>query len=374
MEKKSERLQRWMYGLWVLVWAVSLTAVTPGARAYPEGPTTTDSRIATQIASLLGDDHLLQQPLDDRMSHRFLENYIEAFDRTRLYFYQSDIHEFQKMDTALDDLIKRGDIKFAFVVYNRFIERLEERVSYIEKLLAQEQDFSVKEYVDLDREDAPWPSDIAEVEELWRQRIKYLLLNLEAEGETADEAVERLQKRYRNFLRRMKQMDNDELLQMYLTSLSMGFDPHTTYMSPGTLEDFNISMRLELEGIGARLQEEDGYTIVHEVLKGGAADKHGLLRAKDKIIGVAQGQGGEEQSDDFVDVVDMKLSDTVKLIRGAKGSFVRLKVVTGIDKEQKVYTIKRAKVELKESEAHGEIFEDDFGGGVMKVGVIDLPR
>lgn len=373
MEKKSERTRRRMN---VVVLLIAGLMVAVPTWAVPEGPTSVDSRITKQIAALLNGDHFLQQPLNDEMSHRFLGNYINAFDRTRLYFFQSDIDEFEKYDTALDDLVKRGDISFAFTVYNRFIKRLEERVSYIEKLLAADHDFTIDEFVDLDREEAPWAKNIEEIEEMWRTRIKYLLLNLKAEGETDEESVERLQKRYRNFLRRMKQMDNDELLQMHLSSLSMGYDPHTTYMSAGTLEDFNISMKLELEGIGARLQEEDGYTIVHEVLAGGAADKHGLLRADDKIIGVAQGRSDdvEAEAEDFVDVVDMKLSDTVKLIRGPKGSIVRLKVVTGIDKKQKVYTIKRAKVELTESEAHGEIFEDDFGGGMLKVGVIDLPR
>ncbi len=165
-------------------------------------------------------------------------------------------------------------------------------------------------------------------------------------------AQEKLSRRYHSFAKRMHQTDSDELLEMYLTALTTSYDPHTTYMSPGSLENFEIQMRLNLEGIGAALQFTDGYTVVSKIIPGGAADKDGKLKPEDKVIGVGQGTDGE-----IVDVVDMKLNDVVKLIRGERGTIVRLKVMPAGQVEPKVYTITREQIKLTDSEARSEVIE-----------------
>ena len=212
----------------------------------------------------------------------------------------------------------------------------------------------------------------AEAWQRWRKRIKYDLLVLKADddGIEGKEAIDKLKRRYHSFAKRMHQTSNADLLEMYLTSLTSAYDPHTSYMSDETLENFNIAMRLKLEGIGASLQSEDGMTVVRKVIPGGAADKDGRLKAEDKIVGVGQGKDGE-----LVDVVDMKLSEVVKLIRGHKGSLVRLQVVSVDSPKRKMIDIVRAKIELTDEEAQSEVLEvgQKPGGKPYKVGVINLP-
>ena len=234
------------------------------------------------------------------------------------------------------------------------------------------------ENVVIDPDVARYATSDEEVRNLWRKRIKYDLLRLKIDDEMeGDEAVEKLDRRYSSFAKRMSQTDHDELLEMFLTAVTTGFDPHTTYMSPSTLDNFEISMRLNLEGIGAALMVEDGYTVVTKVIPGGAADRHGKkvpaekLQPQDRIVSVGQGVDGGE----MVETLDMKLGDVVDMIRGKADTVVRLGVVPDGETKTKIYTITRAKVELKDSEARARVRE--YGkkpdGSPMKVGIIDLP-
>jgi carboxyl-terminal processing protease len=338
--------------------------------ADPAGPTTSDQNVAKVMTMLLKRQHLLRHPLDAEISQRTLKSFLKTLDPWKLYFNQSDIDEFSKSKDDLCAQITKGDLNFAYTVFKKYLARVDERVQLTDELLAERHDFTVDEEMITDKDASVYAKTPAEAKDKWRKRVKYDLLMLKVDKTEGKEALEKLQKRYHSYAKRMHQTDSDELLEMYLTSMTTSLDPHTDYMSPFTLDNFELSMKLQLEGIGAKLQSVDGTTSVNELVPGGAAEKEGHLKIKDNIIGVGQGEKGE-----IVDVVDMKLNDVVKLIRGKPGTVVRL-AVTSVDvPEKKIIAITRATIELKDSEARKQIFEEGRkpDGKPYKVGVIDLP-
>ena len=363
-----------------------------------EGPRASDRQVALIVTALLNQEHLLKHALDDEISERALTTYLKGLDPMKVYFYQADIDEFMKERRSLDDTIKRGDLSLAYKIFNRFLKRVDERVEFVDVLLKQEHDFDVDEVMVTDRDDAKYAKTPAEAFDRWRRRIKYDLLVLkseaaekaedeeseskqdeakdddakDAEGEkdSGEEATDRLTRRYHSYAKRMHQFSSDDLLEMYLSAITTAYDPHTTYMSPSSLENFHISMKLKLEGIGAALMMNDGYTVVTKVIPGGAADKNGKLQPEDRIVSVGQGADGE-----MVDVIDMNLNDVVKMIRGKAGTLVRLGVKPAGGNDVQIYQITRAKIELKDSEARSEIipFGERADGSSYQIGVIDLP-
>ena len=226
-----------------------------------------------------------------------MKTFLQTLDPMKMYFYQSDYDAFAKYKDRLADLAQQGDISFAYMVYNTFLDRIDERVKMIDQILASRQDFTVDEELVTDKDAVTYAKTPAEAYDRWRKRIKYDLLLLKAEkadsktdkseGKTPEQ---RLTQRYHSFAKRMHQTDAEELLEMYLTSLTTAFDPHTTYMSPSSVENFKIMMQLKLEGIGASLQGVDGYTVVKKIIPGGAAEKEGHLKLDDKIIAVGEGE------------------------------------------------------------------------------------
>lgn len=375
--------------------ATGLIAALPMNGAELTQPKATDRQVSLVVSSLMRRQHLSKHLLDDEISRRGLKNFLKTLDSMKLYFLQSDIAEFNESREELDDMIKRGDLTFSYVVFNRFLKRVDERIAAVDKLLQQPFDFDADEEIIRDPDTTVYAATPEEATDRWRRRIKYELLVLKADrledqkkqkeegddGEKPKKPVvdeetaqkedrERLSRRYNSFAKRMHQTDSDELLEMYLTAVTTSFDPHTTYMSPSSLENFNIQMKLNLEGIGAALQLEDGYTKITKIIPGGAADKAGQLKPEDRIVSVGQDEEGE-----MVDVVDMKLGDVVKLIRGPAGTVVRLGVIPDGSPDKKIYKITRAKVELKDSEARGVIFEAGAkeDGMPYKIGMIDLP-
>jgi len=238
--------------------------------------------------SLIKHEHLSKHVLDDEISERGLDSFLRTLDPMKMYFNQSDVDEFMQRKHELDDMLKKKDISFAYTVFNRFLGRIDERVKMIDGLLKDEFDFALDEELLTDRDLVKYPRDEKELRDRWRRRIKYDLLVLKGDEKEGKEAREKLQRRYQSFARRMHQADADELLEWYLTSITSSFDPHTTYMSPSTLENFRIQMRLNLEGIGAALQPIDGYTTVSKIIPGGAADEHGKLKAEDRIVSVGR--------------------------------------------------------------------------------------
>jgi carboxyl-terminal processing protease len=349
------------------------------ARLTKPGPN--DHYVALEVASLLQKHHLLRHPLDTEMSERCLKTFLQTLDPMKMYFYQSDYDEFAKSKDDLAKLIQNGDVTFAYTVFNRFLDRIDERVKMVDKILATKQDFTLDEDLIVDKNAATYPKTEQEAYDRWRKRIKYDLLLLKAEkadgkadksADPADDKTpeQRLTQRYHSFAKRTGQTDSEELLEMYLTGLTTAFDPHTTYMSPSSVENFEIMMQLKLEGIGASLQSIDGYTVVKKIIPGGAAEKEGHLKLDDKIIAVAQGETGE-----LVDVVDMKLNDVVKMVRGERGTIVRLQVTSLKDPTPHIVKITREEIELKDSEARGKIFEAGrrSDGKPYRMGVINLP-
>ena len=361
---------RWILGFCFATVLASASLWQLLAAELGTSPRANDRQVTKVVTSLLRKEHLSRHPLDNEISRRGLKSFLKTLDPLKMYFNQSDIDEFMTHQDELDDLLKDNDISFAYTVFSKFLARVNERINLIHEMIATNHDFNVQEEMGTDLETMAYSKNDAETHERWRKKIKYDILVLKGEKVEVEEIRKRLTRRYHGFAKRMHQFDADELLEMYLTAMTTSFDPHTTYMSPSTQDNFEIQMRLQLEGIGAALQLIDGYTVVSKVIPGGAADKDGRLKPEDRVVGVGQGESGE-----VTDVVDMKLNDVVSLIRGKAGTVVRLSVLSPATTEVKVITITRAKVELKDSEARGVIFEEGKkpSGAPLKVGVIDLP-
>lgn len=404
--------------LLILAAAGLLGSLAQRAVADPVGPQPIDRRITLAVSALLRREHLSRHPLDDAMSERWIKMYLKTLDPMKVYFTQADFDAFMRRKDELDDKAKAGDVSFGYTVFRTFLDRIDERVKLVEELLKTQHDFTVDEEMVTDPDLLNYAKNEAEVRDIWRKRIKFELLVLKADkadkpdkagkgdkngkpegsgaanpadkpdegslerlpvvkdgGKKTSEAdklspQERLLRRYRSFAKRMHQTDSDELLEMYLTSLTTSYDPHSSYMSQSSLDNFDIQMKLKLEGIGASLMFTDGYTVVNKLIPGGAADKEGHLKPEDKIIGVGQGDTGEIE-----DVVDMKLNDVVKRIRGTRGTVVRLKVIPAGQIEPKVYSITRAEIALTDSEARKDVQEigKKPDGTPFRVGIIDLP-
>jgi len=333
-------------------------------------PTAGDRQVTMWVARTMESDHLSKHKFDDEMSQRGLETYLKSLDPLKIYFYQSDVDEFREKRDSYDDAIRVGELSAAYTIFNRFLTRVDERIATIDELLAIEHDLTNDEEMVTDRDALRYPKDAAEARERWRKRIEYDLLVLKSDKKEGKEAIEKLEKRYHSFGKRMHQFDGEEVLEMYISAFTTAFDPHTSYMSPTSLENFHIQMKLELKGIGAALRSLDGQTIITKIIPGGAADKHGKLQPEDRVVSVGQGDDGE-----MVDIVDMKLNDVVGMIRGEAGTTVKLGIIPENGSETKVYKIVRARIELKDSEARQVIFEDGkkANGEAYKVGVIDLP-
>ncbi len=367
MTRRSSRVLLPLGG-WLAACALLLT---PGRLPADPVPGKYDRLVIQLVCQFLQQAHIARPQIGDDLSRRLFKRFLKDLDPGKLYLLKSDVEEFQKLETELDDQVLRGDIGFAYQVYGRFVSRLNQRLPLVEELLKTDPDFTAKEYLELDSEALDWAKDEAELRERWRKRVKFDLLQhrIGDKPTPADEAKKRVQARYQNLAKRWKQVDNFELMELYLSALLASLDPHSSYMGPATLDDFDISMRLQLEGIGAVLRQEDGNTVVAEVVSGGAAAADGRLKVNDKIIAVAQGDNN------FTDVVDMKLRDVVKLIRGKRGTPVQLRVLPATKGEPVVLDLTRQTVQLKDQEARADIVEQGkkADGSPYRVGVIDLP-
>lgn len=363
---RSKFCAGWRYGLVFTLIAL----LCPLAGADPIAPGPSDRQIAFMVSLMLKREHLSRHPLDKEISQRCVTTLLKSLDPLKVYFYQADVDSFMKHKDDLSEAVRRGDVSFAYTVFRTFLQRIDERVRTVDALLAEPLDFTTDEQMVVDRDLLQYPRTPAEAAERWRQRIKYDLLVLKADKKTEQEARDKLARRYHSFAKRMHQTSTTELLEMYLNAFTTAFDPHTDYMSPDTQRDFDIAMSLELEGIGAQLQMEDSHAVVRKIVPGGAADKDGRLKPQDKVVGVGEGDSGE-----MVDVTDMKIQDVVKLIRGKRGTTVRLDVIPVDGSERKIYKITREKIELKDSEARGKIFDVSRkpDGSPYRIGVIELP-
>lgn len=346
--------------------------------AFGKDPAKTDinavqaGRISQAVGEILQQLHYRQAPLDDHVSQMFLTNYLNSLDYNHIIFLQSDVDEFTaKYGTKLDDALKQGDASPATRIFDRYLERLSERNILAQKLLKQDFDFNKDESILLSRNKEPWPKDDADAAKLWRQRIKYELLQAHLAKEKPEETVGLISRRYNRLEKTMSELEREDILQLYLTSLSHSYDPHSDYMSPSEAKNFNIQhITLSLTGIGAQLIWEDGYTKIKELLPGGPAALSKQLHSQDKIVAVAQGDGTP------VDVVEMPLNKVVDMIRGKKGTEVRLTIVPAKAPDtKKVISIIRNEIQFKKAFAKARVYEGtDENGNPQKVGVINLPQ
>lgn len=327
---------------------------------------------AVEIVDELINKHYRKQDLDDELSKQFLYKYIDNLDPAKSYLLQSDINEFQRWETELDDMLKRGDLTAGFVIFNRYIKRATERLEANIDLLESDYQFDLNqdEQLSIDLDELPWPQTMAEADELWRKRLKEAYLRLILSDKEPQAARDLLIKRYSNLSKQLSQRDNEDTFQVFMNSLAALYDPHTTYMSPRSMENFRIAMSLSLTGIGAVLQLEDENTKVVRVVPGGPADKQGILQAGDVIVGVGQDQ------EEITDVIGWRLDDVVDLIRGPKDSTVRLEIIPATGESagtNREIAIIRDKIQLEEQAANSEIIEVNTDVGNYKLGVITVP-
>lgn len=349
-----------------------LFAAFPAPQMARAATSPDSGQVALAVARWLEQAHYSRKKLDDEMSAKLLNTYMEALDYNRLYFTQQDVDEFQKKyGTELDDAIFRGDLAPAQEIFARFKQRIEDRVARNKKLAEKKYDFSRSNSVELNRQKAPWPKDQTEADKLWKDRVEAELLQENLNEFKPRPPAQTVIKRYDQTLRNVNEMEADDVVNTFLSALAQSYDPHSEYLSPSEMENFNISMKLSLVGVGAVLRSDDGFAKVMEVVPGGPADRDGRLKENDRIAAVAQGDG------EFEDVVDMKLDKVVEKIRGKKGSVVRLQVIPGDASDpskRHVVEITRDEVKLKDSEAKAEVLDvQGENGKTTRIGWITLP-
>ncbi len=334
-----------------------------------------DQATAKLVVKMVPRYHINRPRIDDSASKQLLKTYLEDLDPLHLYFLQSDIDQFSSHQTTLDDELKNGDVRFGYQVYEVFKRRVHAQCDIADQLIESEFDFTLDETKPADYTKLTWAKTQEELNERWRKMIKFeLLLARLDEDSDLKKVKEDLHKRYRNVRRIVDQRNPLDQLETYLTALTKCFDPHSSYMSPESWEDFEIDLKLSLDGIGAALRADDGYTVVASIVPNGAADKDGRLKAGDKITGVGQVDPNTDQPGEIVDIYEMKLSDVVRMIRGERGTKVVLRVQPKDTTETKEYVITREKIELTSQEAKGEIIDaQERVGRPGKIGVIYLP-
>tara|TARA_R110002073_G_scaffold25714_2_gene84886 strand:- start:4953 stop:7226 length:2274 start_codon:yes stop_codon:yes gene_type:complete len=355
---------------WLFVASVAVATV-PDVAIEPLKPMPEHANTTRNIVDALASRHYVTTLLDDSLSTKIFDNYIEDLDPSKSYFLASDIRNFERLRFDLDNALRRGDVSPAYEIFNiyhtRVVDRFEQTISELEGDMDQ-YDFTVDESLVLDRSELPFAESKQELDDLWRKRIKNDVLNLKLADKELDATQELLVKRYKNRLSRTLQTNSEDVYQLYMNSFTKTYDPHTQYFSPRTSENFNINMSLSLEGIGAVLQREDEFTKVVSLVPAGPADKSKSIFPDDKIVAVGQDEG------EMVDVIGWRLDEVVQLIRGKKDTVVRLDVISASDPDKsKIISVTRNTVKLEEQSAHSKVIEIEQFGAKRKIGVIDIP-
>ena len=339
----------------------------PGALA----PTARERMIARQVGSLLEEAHYSKLKIDDSLSPRVMDKFIDGLDGQRSYFLASDIAEFESHRLRFDDMIRTGDIEPAYLIFARYQQRNRERVQHALALLDREPDFALNESFEFDRESAPWAKDSAELDELWRKRVKNDAISLLLTNKSWAEARDVLRTRYERVLKRADQVKPEEVFELFLNAYARTFDPHSSYFSPRNSEEYKIQMSLNYEGIGASLQLVDEYVTIMNLIEGGPAAAAGTLKINDRITAVGQGRDGS-----MTDVVGWRIDDVVQLIRGKGGTPVRLQILpagAAPGSPEKTVEFMRGKVTLEAQAAKKELKTFRRGEREYKVGVINVP-
>jgi carboxyl-terminal processing protease len=348
------------------------TAQTPSTASTVDfAPTERQARVARLVSSMFERSHYRQAPVNDPVSSLVLERYLEALDGSRSYFLASDIAEFERYRYELDDAITTGELQPAFDIFNRFQVRSRERLKFALEVIEKEPDFKLEESFEYDRRKAPWARSEAELDELWRKRVKNDAISLMLTDKTWPETRDILRKRYERAAKRGDQVTSDDVFEVFMNAFAHVFDPHSSYFSPRNSEEYRIQMSLSYEGIGASLQSIDDYVTVMDLLPGGSAQQSGEIKATDRIVAIGQGKGGE-----LVDVVGWRLDDVVQLIRGPVGTDVRLQIQPGKaapGMAERTVVLPRTKITLEAQAAKKELRTIERGDRKLKVGVITVP-
>jgi len=377
MSQPLPRSPRWLIASVLLVFALALagSAQAPaGTSVLPPGtlgPTDMQRATARKVGRILEEAHYSRASLDERMSEVVYHRYLEFLDGQRSYFLASDIEEFNAYGKQFGDMIRTGSIDPAYLIFARFQQRNRERLQHALALLKTEPDFTVNESFEFDRTHTPWPADAATMDELWRKRVKNDALSLMLAGKQWPDAAEVLRKRYERVLKRVDQVTSEDVFEGLMNSYARAFDPHSSYFSPRSSEEYRIQMSLNYEGIGASLQIVDDYVTIMNVLEGGPAAMAGTLTTNDRITGVGQGHDGP-----FTDVIGWRLDDVVQLIRGKAGTTVRLQVLpagAAPGGAEKIMEFVRNKVTLEAQAAHKDVRSVARNGRTLKIGVITVP-
>lgn len=336
-------------------------------------PTYNEQLINAAHSAILAQYHYDRLPIDDQLSERIYTLYLKALDPQKTFFLQSDIDNFERYKYQFDDFVRQSRLEVPYQMYDLLIQRMDEQYDLVEELLKEDYDFNVDRSIVIQRKDADFPKTKKEMRALWKDRLQNELINLMVTDEklTLDEAKAKLQKRYNTRQKRIHDMEEGELFSLVMNVVSLSFDPHSGYYSAKQMEQFNISMSLSLQGIGTVLRQNDDSVSIVEIVPGGPADLTGQVQIGDEIIGVAQGEDGE-----FVDIVGMRLDKVVEMVRGEKGTVVRLQMIGNKGKGgEKIVKIVRDTVKLEEQEAKSKVYTmpSDVEEAEYKLGVITLP-
>ncbi|UTP72125.1 carboxy terminal-processing peptidase [Alteromonas sp. LMIT006] len=329
------------------------------------------AKAAKRLVSTYARNHYVKFSLDDDLSQKIFERYLRNLDYNKNFFLASDIESFANMSKLFDEALMTSNVQIAYDIYAINLQRRHERLDYALSLLNNEFDFTkAGDKFFYDREDAQWAANTAELNEIWRQRVKYDLSNLILADKSVEEAKALLKKRYERSQKRLSQTKSEDVFQAFMNAFSRSIEAHTSYLSPRNAERFQMQMNLSFEGIGASLQVEDDYTVIRAIIPGGPADASGKLKPEDKIVGVAQ------DKDEMVDVVGWRLDDVVELIKGPKGTTVRLEIIKGSadSKSREVISLVRDKVKLEDRQAQSKVVVPDEGvASGLPIGVIEIP-
>jgi carboxyl-terminal processing protease len=328
---------------------------------------------AKVIAYILDNNHYRKIHFNDSLSSVVLDQYVKGLDNNRSYFTQDDLKAFEVYRNQIDDLTKAENVEPAYAIYNVFKKKFDERMNYVTtKLIYENFDYTLDEYYETDRDKQPWCKNESELNDVWRKIIKSQALSLKLTGKNTAEIQKMLKERYERLMKSYtKDINSEDIFGMYMNSITEAYDPHTNYFSPTAADRFKQSISLSLEGIGARLQLDNDYTKVTEVLPGGPAEKTGLVKVNDKIVAVGQGEQGE-----MVNVVGWRIDDVVKLIKGPKGTKVKLQILpaeSGVNGALEDIVLTRDKIKLEDQQAKKNVINYTKDGKNLKLGVIILP-
>ena len=372
MKAVENRRNHWLAGLAAVLLASQSVASTPEVQAdEPLAPESRHEDIGQLVTQFVQKSHYLHIAVDDDLSSRVMDRYIESIDRNRIYLLASDIEFFEQYRNQLDDIVRSEPLDPVFDMFSIYRTRVRERFQFALTLLEEQPDLTVDEEYEFDRSESPWAKTSAELDEIWRKRVKNDVLNLALADKPWEDSREVLQKRYARYLKRMDQLKSDDVFETFMNAFAHTLDPHSSYLSPRNSEEYRIMMSLSYVGIGASLQTEDDYVHIVNIIPGGPASIDGTLEPNDKIIGVAQGVDGE-----MVDVIGWRLDDVVDLIRGKANTVVRLQIIpagTLPGNSERVLQLNRGQVRLEEQAAKSEIITIPRDGRDWSIGVIDVP-